>query len=236
MSNSYKILSIDESGNASYKHPSKLFVLSGVLIADDFRAHLDRKIINLKKKYLKNEEIVFHSRDMARKKGPFSIFNDKKIETSFWSELVSILNNPKISLIFIIADKKKAKKLRWQPKTVLGKSYFRLLELFLVQLTKDENRGRIVSESDPYKDRYLIQAHASLQSQNQAYRGRITSLCLVTKLNQDSAVQIADALAPIAGMYAINSKPKNRIEQIKIRLLERKLKDRLRPSYLEMLL
>lgn len=236
MSVNYKILSIDESGSASYNHQSKLFVLSGVLIKGDFKLYLDNKIRKLKKKFLKNEEIVFHSRDMARKKGPFVIFQDKKIETAFWSEFVSILNNPKISLIFIIANKQKAKKLDWQPKTILQKSYFRLLELFLIQLTKDKNRGRIVSESDPYKDKLLIHAHTALQSQNLTYRNRVTSLCLVTKLNQDSDVQIADALAPIGGMYAANSKAKNRIEQIKIRLIERKLKDQLNPSYLESLL
>jgi len=99
MSNNYKILSIDESGQASYNHHSKLFVLSGVLIEESFRSHLDTKI-----------------------------------KTLFWAELVSILNNPKISLIFIIASKQKARKLRWQPKTIFHKSYFRLLELFLIQL------------------------------------------------------------------------------------------------------
>ena len=138
MSNNYKILSIDESGQASYNHHSKLFVLSGVLIEESFRSHLDTKIKKLKKKYLKDEDVVFHSRDMARKRGPFAIFKDQKIETLFWAELVSILisilNNPKISLIFIIASKQKARKLRWQPKTILHKSYFRLLELFLIQL------------------------------------------------------------------------------------------------------
>jgi len=236
MTNNYKILSIDESGQASYNHHSKLFVLSGVLIEESFRPHLDTKIKKLKKKYLKDEDIVFHSRDMARKKGPFAIFKDQKIETLFWAELVSILNNPKISLIFIITNKQKARKLRWQPQTILHKSYFRLLELFLIQLTKDQSRGKIVAESDPYKDRLLIHAHVGLQSQNLTYRSRITSLCLVTKLNQDPDIQIADALATIAGMYAAKTKTKNRIEQIKIRLIERKLKDPVNPSYLEMLI
>jgi len=46
---------------------------------------------------------------MARKKGPFHILRDPKIEISFWSEYISILNDPLIGVIFIITNKNKAK-------------------------------------------------------------------------------------------------------------------------------
>jgi len=236
MSNNYKILSIDESGKASYKHQSKLFILSAVLIDENYSKKLDLQIRKLKKKYLKNENIVFHSRDMYRRKGPFSIFSDQKVEINFWSELLSILNTQKISFIFIITNKQKAKKLGWQPKTILQKSFFRLLELFLIKLTKDQSLGRIIAESDTNQDKLLIFAHVKHQNQNLSYRNSVTSLSLVTKANQDASIQIADALGAIAGMYTIQTKAKNRIEQIKVRLIERKLKDPINPSYLEMLL
>jgi len=236
MNKNYKILPIDESGKASYKHQSKLFILSAVLIAENYQSKLDSQIRKLKKKFLKNENVVFHSRDMSRKKGPFSIFKDKKIETKFWSELVSILNLPEIAFIFIIANKQKAKKLGWQPKTILEKSFFRLLELFLIQLTKDGSLGRIIAESDTNQDKFLINAHVKHQNQNLSYRKNVTSLSLVTKANQDSSIQIADALGTIAGMQSGQTKPKNRIEQIKIRLIERKLHDPINPSYLESLI
>ncbi len=35
--NNYKILSLDESGKASFKHPSPLFILSGVVISEKFK-------------------------------------------------------------------------------------------------------------------------------------------------------------------------------------------------------
>ena len=114
-----------------------------MLITEKDRSKIDNQVKKLKKKFLKNENVVFHSRDMSRKKGPFSIFKDKK---------------------------------------------------------------------------------------------SVTSLCLVTKANQDSSIQIADALGAIAGMYSGQAKPKNRIEQIKIRLIERKLQDPVNPSYLESML
>ena len=145
MLNKYKVLSIDESGKASFDHASKLFVLSAVLITEKFKPKLDIKIRKLKMKFFKDEDIVFHSRDMFRKKGQFSLLRDPKKETLFWSEFISILNNTEISLIFVIADKQKAKKQGWLPKTILKKSYFRLAELFLTNLTKDQSKGKIVA-------------------------------------------------------------------------------------------
>ena len=66
----YKLLSLDESGKAPYRHPSQLFILSGVVIPEEFKLKLDRLIKRLKKRYFDNDEIIFHSRDMSRKKGP----------------------------------------------------------------------------------------------------------------------------------------------------------------------
>jgi len=228
----YKIISLDESGKASFEHPSKLFVLSAVLVPESFRSRLLNKSIKIKKKFFKDEEIVFHSRDMSRKKGPFSILRDPKTETAFWSEFVSVLNNKDISLIFIITNKTKAVKLGWQPKTILKRSYLRLLELFLIQLNKNKNKGKIIAESDPSQDIYLIEAHNTHQAQNQSYRNNVTSISLVSKSNFDSEVQIADALAGrIFSKVAI----KKKVEKIKARLVERKLLDKENSSYLESL-
>lgn len=232
----YKILSIDESGKASYEHHSSLFILSGILISENFRPKLDTKIRNLKKKFFKDEEVVFHSRDMSRKKGPFAILREVKIETNFWAELISILNDPEILMIFIISDKNKAKKIGWQPKTILKRSYLRLLELFHIQLNKDQSKGKIIAESDSSQDTYLIEAHSTQQSQNQNYRQSITSLCLVQKSNLDSDIQMADALAPIAGMLFSKTRLANKIEKMKANLIERKLLNKQNPSYLESLI
>lgn len=235
MASSYKILSIDESGKASFDHASKLFVLSAVLIPEKFRPKLDTKIRKLKKKFFEDEDIVFHSRDMSRKKGQFSLLRDPKNEALFWSEFISILNNNDISLIFVIIDKQKARKQGWQSKTILKRSYSRLAELFLTNLTKNQSKGKIIAESDPSQDLFLMEAHAGLQSLNQSYRDSVTSISFVKKTNLDPDVQIADALAPIAGMIYSGVAVKSRIEKIKAMLIERKLLDKQNPSYLESL-
>jgi len=73
------------------------------------------------------------------------------------------------------------------------------------------------------------------------YKGMVTSLSLVSKINNDIAVQIADALAPIAGLrYKKNSqnqiKKLTHSEKIKYKLIERKLADTTNPSLFEVLI
>jgi len=92
----YKLLSIDETGKASYDHPSELFVLSGVVIPEKLKSKVDHKMRLLKKKFFNSEELVFHARDMSRKKGPFSILNNATRELQFWSQFISLVNNPEI--------------------------------------------------------------------------------------------------------------------------------------------
>lgn len=67
------------------------------------------------------------------------------------------------------------------------------------------------------------------------YRQKITSLSLVNKANLDIDIQIADTLAPIAGMmysYNVLQKQKylNNIEEMKEKLIEKKLGNTANPS------
>ena len=234
MSTAYKILSLDESGKASYKHASELFILSGVIIPERFKLRLDNKIRKLKTKFFKDEEIIFHSRDMFRKAGVFSLFKDPDIEMRFWSEFVSIINNQEINLLFVITEKNKASKKGWQPKTILRKSYLTALQKFFELLKKTSSKGKIIVESDPSQDLFLIEAHNTLQNKECEYRKYITSLSLVNKANMDADVQIADALASIVGKL-YTKKKLDKIGSMKKRLIERKLFGRQSLSTLEKL-
>nr|MBI5455723.1 hypothetical protein [Candidatus Levybacteria bacterium] len=246
--NNYKIIALDESGKASYAHHSELFVLSSVIISEKFKPKLDRLMRKLKFKYFKDAEIVFHSRDMYRAKGPFSTLRDNKKTIDFWSEFISIANSREISLSFIIVNKDKARKNGWQPKTILKRCYLKILEEYATKQLKLDN-GKIISESDPSQDLYLIQAHNRLQSMGSSggsitaleYKKKITSLSLVNKSNLDIDVQLADALAPIAGMIYLNNtklkiKRLNKIEKMKKRLIDRKIQDKTNPSIFEVLI
>src|SRR3954468_24597505 len=95
---------------------------------------------------------------------------------------------------------------------------------------------KIIVESDPAQDLYLLQAHNKLQSEGIAqhtvnggeYRKLITAISLVNKDNLDIDVQIADALAPIAGLkykrdFLNKEQVFNKIELMKVQLLDKKV-------------
>lgn len=246
---SYKILSIDESGKASYHHASPLFIVSGIIMPENLKPKIDSQIRKLKCKYFKNEDLIFHSRDMSRKKAQFSLFNDEKIEKSFYGDFTSIISNPSIDVLFVITDKAKTIKAGWIPQTILKRSYTILLQLFIETLTRAASKGKIIAESDPSQDFYLIKAHNQLQSQGYnlkkitplAYRHSVTSLSLVNKENLDVDIQIADALAPVAGLkYKIevlkNKSKLCQVDKIKFRLINRKLFKNKRTSRFEIVL
>jgi len=193
---SYHLLSLDETGKASYNHNSPLFILSGMIIPESIKNRVDAKMRALKMK--------------------------------FWSSFISIVNNPNISFIFVITNKQNAKKFSWQPKTILKRSYLKALEHFVLQLKKLNRKGKILVESDASQDLYLIQAHSRLQAIGTSnrkvlageYRSMVTSLSLVNKANFDIDVQIADALAPIAGVRYAKDFLKKKIFSDKVALMK----------------
>lgn len=243
----YKVLALDETGKASFNHPSKNFVLSGLIFSEKFKPKLDIAIRKLKKKYFDDEEIVFHCRDILRKKGPFANLREDSIkELKFWSEFIVIMSLKSLSLAFVITDKSRAKKIGWNDIAILRRSYDKMLEEF-TKKHLDNNNGKIIVESDPYQDKYLIKAHSRLQSigipskgiTGSDYRNKITSLSLVNKLNLDVDIQMADSLAIMADMVykmkmGVNKKP-TKVQVMMKELINIKMIDKDNPGIFEIL-
>ncbi|KKS32056.1 MAG: hypothetical protein UU93_C0011G0017 [Candidatus Amesbacteria bacterium GW2011_GWA2_42_12] len=246
---SYKLLSLDESGKASFNHPSKLFILSGVVIPEKLKTKVDSQMRKIKKKFFGNEEVVLHGRDMARAGSQFVALSDAKVAGLFWSEFVSIVNNPEISLYFVVTDKTKAKSANWQFKTILERSYLRILSEFARNLKTTDHCGRIINESDSEQDPYLIYAHNRLQSNDtgdggvsgKEYQKMVTSLSLVNKTNHDVDLQIADTVAFVGRLrYEKELLGKTHTmtvaEKMKYRLIDRKVNNAANPGMFEVLI
>lgn len=114
----YQILSLDESGKPIYSHLSKEFALVGIVIDEKAKDRLDKSLRKLKRKFFKDETIILHYAQIARKIGVFEVLKNKQTEINFWSDILSILGNPKINYLFIIVNKNKAKKESWLEKTI----------------------------------------------------------------------------------------------------------------------
>lgn len=151
-------------------------------------------------------------------------------------DFLSIIDKNELHFCFVIVDKSNAELQKWHNKAILTKAYLKILEVFILNLIRDDFKGRITVESEPMQDFYLMKAHNSLKVTGipgqfvsaKEYRKRITSLCFVEKSNLDIEVQVADMIAPIAGLIyrlkmARNIEFVSNIEQMKIDLVERKL-------------
>lgn len=231
----YKMLSIDESGKASYKHPSKEFALMGIVINEKFKPKLSNMLKKIKLKYFKNEEIVLHYSEISRKRNMFSVLRDKGVEVKFWSDILSILNHPNITYFFTLVDKVNSKKASWLDKTVVQKSYLSLIKMYVCSLLKTE-KGKIITESDCFQDVYLAKAHNIYQAQGikecgltgKDYWEKITCLSFVNKKNFDPEIELADLLgSSIRLKYRLEHKKSkekiNSVEKIKLRFINRKI-------------
>lgn len=245
----YKLLSLDESGKASFSHPSKIFILSGVVLPEKLKAKITTRMKALKKKYFGKEDIVFHGRDMSRAGSHFKNLSEPKIATKFWSEFVNIVDNPQITFYFVLTDKLEAKKYAWQDKTILQRSYLRIVSEFARNLKTTNYCGRIINESDSEQDPYLIYAHNRLQSNGtgdgsvtgMGYRKMITSLSLVNKANNDIDLQIADTVAFVGRLkYEKENLGKTKkmslAEKMKYGLIDKKVGNTVNPGLFEVLI
>jgi len=232
----YKIISLDESGKPAYSHASREFALTGVIVDEAIKRRLSTNLIRLKKKFFNDENSVLHYKQLSSKYGAFKVLRDKETEIKFWSDLLAILNKPKITYLFTIVDKSEAKKKGWLGKTIVQKSYAEIIKMFLRYLKGQNKKGKIITESEAFQDRYLIKAHNNYQSMGipalkisgKKYNEMITSLSLVNKKNLDPELQLADLLGTTIRLrYRIrklNSKEKiSKVEKNKLRLIERKI-------------
>ena len=238
----YKILSLDETGKAHYHHPSKLFVISGCVVKEKHKAELRLSADKIIFKYWGDKNIIFHSADMFGARGDFSIFKDKHIEKSFWSDFVRIIIRKNyLSFYIVTVDKIKAKINNWQVKTIVEKSYGLILSEFVKNLAKSKYLGRVQSESSTDQDVSLITAHSNLQRngvgsiKGSEYFKQITCLSLVTKGNHDIETQLSDIMATV-GKVSASIKDARPIERLIYDEFLSKTRDKNNPSILKKLI
>ena len=233
-----RLLALDETGKASYRHASLQFALSGVVIPESFKGKLESTLKKLKGKYFGDEDITLHGRDILNRSAKFIALQDNIENKTFWSDLISVLNNEKIDVIFCIADKTKARKAGWLKKTILTKEYICVVNSFALEhLSDGRDRGNIIVESDFQQDPFVIKAHGHMQGSGTSdgsvsgkdYSKRCASVSFVWKANKDADVEVADILAHLAVFKyrydKARTKPKlSVVERMRLKFIGRKLK------------
>lgn len=220
---------IDELGSASPKSiQSKLYILSGIMVTSQSRDRLKIWADQIKFKYWSNTSIVFHSREIGRKEGDFSILKDADIHKNFTNDLIKFLIQGMYQLFGVVVDKNKMPK-NWNEKTLYKKTSEVIIKNFVFSLLAQGNcRGRLVIESaTAEKDFYyhktaghfLSNGFKKLGIDYKEVQDVLTEVSFVTKKNFDIEEQLADILA-----YGLRLKYEN-LPQNKLSEYEKKLID-----------
>lgn len=201
--NQYRLF-IDELGIASPKATeSKIYVLTGIMVRNDLRKDLKIKADQIKYKYWNKTNIIFHSREIGKNFGDFSIFeNNEELKESFIKDLFEYLGNIPLTILSIIVDKQKALKTNWNDIKIFKETIKLLYYNYLAFLLgKESSNGKIVVESaTAEKDVYYLKYFAYFTSPKcvelnidyKKIQEILTSISFVTKRNFDIEEQIAD--------------------------------------------
>jgi hypothetical protein len=213
--NKHKTLFIDESGKASLNHKSDYFIISACSIETNKLLDIRNIANNIIYKYwgtknsyskkFKCKKISFHSLDIAMFKGCFSILKNPKINKSFWKDLsFQLICRRDITYYVALTDKTKLKinSPDIKKKTILLRSYKKILDEFIRQLIKKNDTGEIIAESTYDQDINLVAALNTLQRNSKRLYGdsqianqTITSLSLVNKNDGEIGTEITDLIA-----------------------------------------
>lgn len=200
-------LFIDELGQIKpTDSQSNLYVLCGCAIERGIKESLRIEAEHIKFKYWNRTNIVFHSREIGKNKGPFSILkNNPAKRQEFLNDLIYYLKNAPVSIFIIVCEQQKAREFGWNSIKVVketGKLLFSHFSLWL--LGNSGAQGKIVIESaTAEKDRYYLNEFSyflspgckELPVDSKTMKNVLTSISFVTKQNQDIEEQIADLFA-----------------------------------------
>lgn len=238
-------LYLDETGLSTLKNinPQKpFFVLAGIVVKDENRGKLENGANLIKFKFWSKINIVFHSVDIGKRKGPFKFLTDPAIEKEFLKLLFSYLTRAPLWALMVNIDKKEWKKKNPKDDDVYKIAVRQILESYLLFLTsrRPKRPGRIVIESSAHvHDLIFYKMYNALLSGNLPIRGltreeilnSLTSLSFVRKENFDIEEQIADLFAYVSAYKCMKDKglvsmKRNSYEQKMWNILNSKLMPR----------
>lgn len=233
-------LFIDELGQANpASKQSDIYVLSGCAIEDDKRNDLKILADQIKFKYWGHTNIVFHSREIARNEGSFSIFSRNSLKRKeFFEDLFKFLNLASIVHFVVVCDNVQARKNGWNSlKVIKETSNLIFLQFVTWLLGLASAKGKVNIESaTAEKDRYYLNTFSyflapenkDLKADYKTIQNILTSISFVTKRNHDIEEQIADLMAYAAKCKYLRANKRKTFkvgsyEDKIIRLLEAKL-------------
>lgn len=206
-------LFLDENGHYDPKHHSQSYTVTGIICRDYQSQLLKKEADQIRYKYWNDTGIVFHSKEIGRKTGDFSILKNPSIKKEFLKDLNTFLNKPTHRIISVSIDKKKAIANGLTGTDILVEAWKNVFDIFIEFLATKKYAGQIVIESSGSQDielyklytGYLIRGYAPKAISPQNIKSMLTSISFVSKHNQDTEAQLADIYAYIATQIFLDS-------------------------------
>jgi len=226
---------IDESGFANPRQKeSPCYIVCGCMVNNDCRQFLKIKADQIKFKYWGREDIVFHSREIFREEGEFSVLKDAEIRKDFEKDLFNFLGRGGYQIFIVIIDKEKALKKNWDEMKVYKESTNAIVRKFVLALLAKKCRGRLTVESATSQKDFLFHKAVGFYLSNgvkefkipySSVQDSLSEISFVTKKNHDIEEQIADLLAYGAKLKFLKKKEREMSNYDKkiLRLLDTKL-------------
>lgn len=200
-------LYIDESGREHLSHASTHYVLIGCLIEKGAQQELEIRANQIKYRYWKRTDVVFHSKEIAFNQNEFSIFaNDSSLRKEFISDLLNLMHVAPIKVTCCIVDKAKVYgyKVPWKHTTIIEKTTNTIVLDFLRYIYSWRSTGIIIYEASGFEkdaeylkafNKVLTPAWITKHPEFQNIREHLTSITFATKLNHDIECEFADLLS-----------------------------------------
>lgn len=210
-----KVLFIDETGDHSLSKIDKsypIFVLSGVIIDEDYHAHeLTKQLNEFKRHHFGTDEIVLHSKEMTHpqsaKNDLYMKFMDDTFRKSFYKGFEVFLRKSQISVVAcVIMKSRHFANYGLEAKDPYLLSFDNLLNRLVFDLS-DTEKGKIIAESrNSVLDNQLEIAFltARVEGTNKVQPAELklkleSSIQFLQKTDNVAGLQIADMVAsPIA--------------------------------------
>lgn len=210
--NSKYYLFIDECGDhnlAKYDPGFPVFTLCGILVSQHNLRSLGKAFEDLKIEIFGSKEIVIHSVDIRKWRGPFSVLENKDLRESFFSGIQRILSqNDAYVIVSCTILKEQLNKfcVRGEEDDVYGLSLSYLIErsIFFVDNTKNGKIPKIsivVERRGKKEDNKLLNYYNGLRNRGTKWvtverlRTRIGDFGFKNKKDNIIGLQIADLIA-----------------------------------------
>lgn len=218
-------LFIDECGDHNlrkYDPAFPIFTLCGVLISCHSLIALNKAFEQLKQEVFGNTDIVIHSVDVRKWRGPFLVLKDDALRTKFFEGIERILSKHDAYVIVsctILKEQLNKFCVRGEEEDVYGLSLSYLIERSIFCIDNKENDAEIsvvVERRGKKEDNQLLNYYNGLRNRGtkwveaQRLRSRVASFNFKHKRDNIIGLQIADLIAYPITIHLLHPERPNR--------------------------